>query len=462
MTSAVDAGHPLYPPTVAPSAEPLSMPKFLIRGVRNPLLAMPQAAYEEDIVAFKRWTRPVFWAMAPELVETILVKRADVFQKSPVEKRVFRRTLKDGVLSAEGALWRWQRRTMAPLFRPAEILHYVPRMAKPAEDLLARWRASPQGSVQAIDDDMIETTFAVIALTMLQGGAAREAALINEATASTLAHISWEIIYGILGLPLWVPHPASWLMKRQAARLRGAVGDIIARRQADGGSGGDDLLGSLLAARDPETGAPMTKEQLINNLLTLLEAGHETTSRALTWTLYLLARAPDWQEAVRAEVASVCGSRPIEAGDIQALTITQQVLKESMRLYAPVPLMSRQAITTVELGGMEVPASSVVILPIYCIHRHKALWRDPGRFDPTRFTPEREAAYPRGQFMPFGAGPRICLGSGFAMVEATAILASLVRGARFEWDGRHTPEPVSRVTLQPRGGMPLRVTTLPG
>ena len=132
-----------------------------------------------------------------------------------------------------------------------------------------------------------------------------------------------------------------------------------------------------------------------------------------------------------------------------------------MRLYAPVPVMSRLCVEPVELGGYSLPAGAIVIIPIFCIHRHRRLWEDPDRFDPSRFTPEREADYPRTQFMPFGAGPRICLGSAFAMTEATVILATLIRAARFEWDGKHVPEPVSRVTLQPRGGMPLKVTVLP-
>jgi cytochrome P450 len=294
---------------------------------------------------------------------------------------------------------------------------------------------------------------------MLQGGEPREAEIIKRDTARSLAHISWEIMYGLLQLPDWMPHPASCLLFRSAKRLRGAVFDIIARRQAEGG-GGDDLLGRLLAARDPDTGEPMTMEQLINNLLTLLEAGHETTSRALSWTLYLLARAPEWQDLVREEVRSVANNGPIEAAHIPRLQITQQVLKEAMRLYAPVPVMTRVPTEATEIGGHPVAKGAHVVIPLWCIHRHKQLWEDPNRFDPTRFTPEREAAYPRTQFMPFGAGPRVCLGNAFAMTEATVILASLVRAARFDWDGRHNPEPVSRVTLQPRGGMPLKVTML--
>jgi cytochrome P450 len=459
MTTAIQAADALYPPTVTPPPAPLPLGKFALQIVRNPLLVLPQAAYEEPILSVARGRFQYVWVTGPELIEEVLVKRAQQFSKTPVEKRVFRRTLKDGVLSSDGQLWRWQRRTMAPLFRPAEILNYVPSMAQPAEDLLARWRGSPRGSVQKIDADMTEATFAVIARTMLKGGEPAEADLIKRETALSLAYTSWEIMYGVLRFPAWLPHPGSWILSRSAKNLRRAVHDIIARRQAEGGRGGD-LLGRLLDARDPETGEPMTMEQLINNLLTLLEAGHETTARALSWTLYLMARAPEWQDRVRAEVLSVCADGPIEAEHIAALPLTQQVLKESMRLYPPVPAITRIAVQDTRLGDQDIWKHSFIVIPIFCVHRHKMLWSDPARFDPARFEPEREAAYPRTQFMPFGAGPRVCLGSSFAMAEATVILASLIRAARFEWDGKHSPEPVSRVTLRPRGGMPLKVTML--
>lgn len=459
MTIVVESAPALYPRTVTPPPKPLTLGKFIIQFMKNPLLVLPQGAYEQPIVTLDSGRSRIFWVTAPELVEEVLIKRAADFQKTPVEKRVFERTLKDGVLSSDGPLWRWQRRTMAPLFRPAEILAYIPGMTQPAEDLLAKWRRARPGSIQQIDADMVEATFSVIARTMLMGGEPREAAIIKRETAVSLTNMSWEILYGFLRMPQWLPHPASWTLDRSARRLRGAVGAIIARRQADGG-GGDDLLGRLLAARDPETGAPMSMEQLINNLLTLLEAGHETTSRALAWTLYLLARAPDWQDKVRAEVAAVCGEGRIEPEHVARLGVTAQVLKESMRLYAPVPVMTRVAIRPVEIGGFTIRPGGIAVIPIFAIHRHTMLWEDPGRFDPTRFEPEREASYPRTQFMPFGGGQRVCLGASFAMTEATVILATLIRGARFDWDGKHNPEPVSRVTLQPRGGMPLKVTML--
>jgi cytochrome P450 len=202
----------------------------------------------------------------------------------------------------------------------------------------------------------------------------------------------------------------------------------------------------------------MSERQLIDNLVTFLAAGHETTAKALTWTLYLLARAPDWQERIRAEAVEVAGKDPIAAGHIDALPVTRAVIKEGLRLYPPAPVMTRVAATRTKLGPETIAPGTLVVIPIYVVHRHRKLWDDPDRFDPDRFRPEREAKYPRTQFMPFGFGPRTCIGMSFAMMEATAILATLVRGAHFGWDGTHLPEPLSRVTLRPRGGMPLAVT----
>lgn len=211
-------------------------------------------------------------------------------------------------------------------------------------------------------------------------------------------------------------------------------------------------------ASDPETGQPMSEEQMAHNLLTFAAAGHETTAKALTWALYLLARAPDWQERVRAEVHRVVGDAAITTEHVDELSLTRQVVKEAMRLYPPAPVIGRMARRDVEIGSHRFKPGAMLVIPVYVIHRHRKLWEDPDRFDPTRFESARESTYKRTQFMPFGFGPRICIGMGYAMNEAIVLLASFVRGARFAWDGKHEPEPVSRVTLRPKGGMPLSLS----
>ncbi len=186
----------------------------------------------------------------------------------------------------------------------------------------------------------------------------------------------------------------------------------------------------------------MSDELLIDNLLTFFLAGHETTAKALTWTLYLLARAPYWADRILEEVRQVAGEGPIRPDHIDKLVITTQVLKESMRLYPPAPIMSRQATVDTELAGMPIKAGTQVIIPIYAIQRHRRCWSNPDRFDPTRFAQENEAKIPRYHYMPFGAGPRICIGMAFALIEGVAILATLVRAASFATTSDHAPEPV--------------------
>lgn len=456
---APSAGAMLYPPTVEPAAGLLPLYRFIPRFIRNPLRSLPRAVYEEPLVVHTGAPRGLAWVTAPALVERILLHEADDFPKTPLEKRVFEPILGDGILTSQGQSWRWQRRTAAPLFRHQDLLAHVPAMAAAGEARLDLWRTGPPVT-RYLDREMADITYEVFTQTLLAGAARADGDIIKRRGAEFLSRISWEIAWAMLRLPDWVWHPAKGSMRRSAEALRAATGRIIARRRAEKREPGRDVLGRLLAARDPETGQPMSDAQVADNLLTFIAAGHETTAKALTWTLYLLARAPEWQARVRAEVQDLCGAGRVAAHDLDKLAVTTRVLKESMRLYPPAPVLTRAAGRDVDIGGHHLKQGSLIVIPIFAIHRHRRLWADPGRFDPDRFRPEAETSHLRTQFMPFGFGPRTCIGMSFAMLEATALLATLVRGARFEWDGRHLPEPVSRVTLQPKGGMPLKVTPL--
>ena len=450
----------LVPPTIEPPNEPLSLPVFCYRFIKNPLLALPQPAYEEPIFVY----RPsgdkalVAWVTDPELTETILQNKDNAFIKTTLELRALGRPLGDGVLTSDGAQWRWQRHAIAPLFRHNEILGYVPAMAAAADELVDQWR-SDDSATRQIETDMTDVTFSVFARTMLVGGEPAESAAIKRATDAYLSAVPWEMVWELVRMPQWLPHPMVWRLNQTARGVRRAVAGIIARRRSDS-ENGTDLLARLLQARHPETGAPMDDERLIDNLLTLLLAGHETTAKALTWSLYLLARAPDWQQRVRDEVRSVVGDQPMSPDLIDRLELTERVLKESMRLYPPVPVMARRPVHDITLGGQDIPAGTQVVIPMYCVHRHRALWSDPDEFRPDRFLPENTRRMPRTQYMPFGAGARTCIGMSFAMVEAKVLLATFLRAAHFGWDGSHLPTPVSRITLRPKGGMPLGVQLL--
>ncbi len=449
-----------YPPTVTPSARPLPLLPFLGRFVRNPLRAIPRAVYNEPIVTYGGKRPLVAWVTDPALLENILLKNAEQFPKTRLDRRVLTPIIGNGLLTAQGESWRWQRKIASPPFRHAELLGYVPTMVDAAVDCVTRWRSrGPSAFVTNVEEDLTETTFAIIARTVLAGVSKRDGEAIQRAGRAYLDPISWEVAASLLQLPNYIWHPGKGRMRRAAVELRSIVGRLVAQRRAEGGQG-SDLVARMLAAKDPDTGEPMPDELIADNLATFLFAGHETTAKALTWTLYVLARAPEWQQRVREELDSVIGSGRVDAATIGKLPITTRVLKEVLRLYPPAPVMTRVNAEDVELGGTFLPSPTLVVIPIFIVHRHRSLWQDPDRFDPDRFLPENEARYPRTQFMPFGYGQRVCIGSSFAMLEATAILATLLRSMSFEWDGRHTPEPVSRVTLRPKGGMPLIVRPL--
>jgi cytochrome P450 len=452
----ITSSTPLYPPRVIPRDRPMGFLSFFANLLRNPLRVLPAAVYEEDIVVAERAGLAVCWITEPSLIKTVLLDKRQDFPRTEITLRVLGPLLGNGVLTADGADWKWQRQTAAPVFRHNDLLSFVPTIVGAAERLLDEWRSGAPRTIRAIDRDMIMATFDVISHTLLPGGDTHIRPLLEGPHVDYQDRLGWQMAYANIGLPAWLPHPGKLKMRYAERELRRAVATLVAERRANPTSN-DDLLQRLANATNPDTGAQMSEELLIDNLLTFFLAGHETTAKALTWTLYLLARAPEWQTRILEEVRRVAGEAPIRADDIDKLSVTSQVLKESMRLFPPAPIIARRATVDIELGGKPIKAGTQIVIPIFAIQRHKRHWSDPDRFDPTRFTPENEARISRYHYMPFGAGPRICIGMAFAMIEGIAILATLVRAARFTTSLDHEPEPVSRITLRPAGGMPLTV-----
>ena len=417
--------------------------------------------YREPVVTYGGKRTLVAWVTDPALIESILLKNAEHFPKTRLDRRVLRPIVGEGLLTAEGESWRWQRKLASPLFRHSEILSYVSTMAEAAESCVDDWRSSGTKFVADVEHEMTEATFAVIARTVLAGIDEAEANAVKRAGRQYLDPITWEVAASLLQLPESMWHPGKRKMRNAARESRAIVHRLLDQRRANGAKG-DDLVARMLAAKDPDSGLPMSDEQIVDNLATFLLAGHETTAKALTWTLYVLARAPQWQDACRQEIIDAIGQTgQVTKETIPKLEITQRVLKESMRIYPPVPVMTRVNADGLRIGDKDLPKPTLIVIPMYAIHRHRKLWENPDLFDPDRFLPEREGKYPRTQYMPFGYGQRVCIGYSFAMIEAVTILATILKGARVHWDGKHIPEPVSRVTLRPKGGMPLIIEPLP-
>ena len=444
----------LVPPHVEPAARPFGRLGFMRGFVRNPLEVIPRAAYEEDFVGGPTGTR--FWVTSPALVKAVLLDERDKFQKI-TQVRLLGPLLGKGILTSEGAEWKWQRQASAPMFRPQDILNFVPTFVRVTDAMLDAWSARGAGAVRDMDTEMSRATFDVISATLLPSA---DQQAFEESIAVFQKSGGWGQLYAALNMPKWMPRPGYFSGIRATVTLRESVRGMIVTRRAlieRAEAEPDDLMHRLMAARDPESGQSMNDEQLIDNLLTFYLAGHDTTAKALTWTLYLLARSPEWTARLQEEITRVTRGGPVAAEHIEKLVLVDQVIKESMRLYPPVPLMSRQTIADARIGDHDIPAGSSAIMPIYAIHRHAARWENPHVFDPERFAPEREERMVRYQYMPFGAGPRVCIGRSFATLEATTMLATMLRRARFEIVEGHEPHPIGRVTLTPGGGMPLRV-----
>ncbi|MGE3840902.1 MAG: cytochrome P450 [Vicinamibacterales bacterium] len=445
----------LYPPYVAPARQPLRFPFNLTKLLDNNLEIIPDQAYDDAIVVAPGPPRMAF-ITSPDLIKELLLTRHDEFPKGGVQVEVLKPIFGNAMVSSEGDDWRWQRRVAAPLFRHDELLQYAPVMSAAAEGTVRKWLNAP-GTVHPLHTDMMRAAFHVISNTMLVGGAAEMLGAIEKGHADYYRAANWWVLYTLLGLPHWLPRPGGQAMRAHEARMRLAVSDLV-RERRDEATRGDDLLARLLQATDPETGRAMDNTLVVDNIVSFLMAGYDTTAFSLTWTLYLVSQSPEWEARIVEEVQRVAGTGPVCGEHVERLVVVQQVLSESMRLFPTAPIIVRDFVTDAKVDGVTIPAGTIGIIPIYAVHRHRRLWRDPNCFDPSRFAPDAAHRPTRYEFMPFGAGPRICIGAAFAMIETTIMLATFVRAARFEAPVGFRPEPSGRMFLLPKNGMPLRVT----
>ncbi len=273
----------LYPPSVKPAARALPLSLSISRFVRNPLRSLPRAVYEQQIVTYGRKRPLVAWVTGPDLLEQVLVRRTDLFAKTRLDKRVLKPLIGTGLLTADGDHWRWQRKLASPLFRPSDVQAYVPQMVAAANEQIERWRAAGASHTAQIEKDMTDTTFAVIARTILAGIDESQAGEIQRTGYAYIKPIMWSVAAALMLTPEHWWHPGRRSMLAAAKEGRAVVQQMIDRRRALGIEG-DDLVARMLSARHPETGVPMSDEQLVDNLGTFLLAGHETTAKALTWT----------------------------------------------------------------------------------------------------------------------------------------------------------------------------------
>ena len=438
---------------------------------------MRRVAGEVDRVARIRTIGHGVFVNHPEPLQEVLVEKARSFDKSRMTRWALYPLGGDGLFTSSGDLWRRQRKLMAPLFHPAQLERYAADMVACATRAVGSWR---DGQVVELARETTRITMGVAGKTLFDSdtfdeadelGAALTVAL--EWTAdhapsfSSIAHLVTARTLRDLGelgrsrrlgelaqrfeVPLVLPGKDGRALREAVAYLDAHVQRMIDARRA-AADHAPDLLSRLLAARDDE-GGRMSDKQVRDEVLTLFVAGHETTATALAWSIHCLCNHPEIAEAVQREADALPG--PPTFADLPRLPLALRVFKEALRLYPPVYFFGRQAIEPVTVDGVSLPRDTVVLIAPHALHRRPELYPDPERFDPDRFLPEQEAARPKLAWLPFGAGPRVCIGNHFAMMEGQLVLAELLRHARFEAIGVDTPDPGA--TLRPAGGMKMRV-----
>lgn len=446
---------PALPVRVPLATEPLGILGTLRAGRRNVLELIPEIATHAPIISNPRGKR---WHMVmdPDALRRVLRDRVEDYPKSDVTKLMLAPAIGQSLFIAEGQEWLWQRRTAAPVFSHRNVANLAPVMTAAADRAADRFAAATGRAADAFDE-MVTATFEVISDVTFSGGEGFDRDAVHKAIDAYMAQTAKISLLDVIGAPPWVPRPSRMMSGPGMRDMKKMADTTIDRRRTDPTAKAmPDLLDLLMAGEDPKSGRKMTTEEIRDNLLTFIVAGHETTALTLSWALYLCAFDPAVQDRARAEARSVLGTRSATAEDVARLPFIRQVIDEALRLYPPAAFLSRTAQKNDELCGREVRRGDTVILPIYALHRHKKLWENPDRFDPDRFAPGHKTD--RFAFLPFGDGPRICIGANFAIQEAVIILATLLARFRFARIPGKDPKPVMILTLRPEGGVWLSVT----
>ncbi|WBB80697.1 cytochrome P450 [Micromonospora sp. WMMD882] len=409
-----------------------------------------------DAVRLAPPPKPFYFFNHPDHAKHVLADNSQNYHKGIGQVHA-RRALGDGLLTSEGELWRRQRRTMQPVFQARRIAGQAAAVAEEAAGFVDRLRRTPPGQPVDVVHELTALTLGVLGRTLLDadlgefqsiGGsfeAMQDQAMFELATMSAV--------------PMWVPLPKQLRFRRARRDLQRIVDHLVADRVArDGaGTGRDDALSRLILStrEDPDPGHG--RQRMRDELVTLLLAGHETTASTLGWALYLVDRHPEVAERLHAEAVEVLGDRLPTYEDLPRLRYTNMVIEETMRLYPPVWMLSRKAQGADRVGGYDVPAGADVLICSYTLHRHPAFWSDPERFDPERFDPATPNERPRYAYLPFGAGPRFCVGNHLGLLEATFVLALIARDLRLSLTPGHRVVPEPMLSLRVRGGLPMRV-----
>ncbi|MFT3839972.1 MAG: cytochrome P450 [Myxococcaceae bacterium] len=386
-----------------------------------------------------------------EIVEHILMANHHNFVKQTRGYQMLRKALGNGLVTSDGAFWLRQRRIAQPAFHREKIAGFASVMTKATNEMIDSWEPKLRNR-ESFDfaQQMMQVTLRIVGDTLLGSDTASKSGDVGHALTDALEHLIYRTLHP-LSLPEWMPTPRNRAFIRAKAKLDEVVMGIIAARRSSGHSG-DDLLSMLMEAKDPETGESMSDDQLRDEVMTLMLAGHETTANALSWTFWLLGQHPDVEKKIRAELKTVLNGRTPEARDFPALKQCTWAIKEGMRLYPPVWSLGRKVVQDETVKGYRFEKDALVFFSPYVLHRLPQFWTDPEAFMPERWADE-SVKRPKCAYIPFSSGPRKCIGDGFALMEAVLLLATIVQRTHIELvpGQKVVPEPL--ITLRPKYGV---------
>lgn len=452
------------PPAPIPPDDRLRLPRLLATLARNPLECWSAEFFRDPISKVRLPFMEAVLVHEPRAIKRVLLDNARNYRKDPLQRRILANGLADGLLSVEDERWETQRRTLAPLFAKRTVNSFSASMVKVAETLAARWKTLGGGAVVDVAAEMTLMTLNVLAHTIFSDGIGGDFEQFRLAMNDYFGGIGKIGALDLLGAPVWVPRPGQARLRKTMSYFEGVIDEIIqARRQrlleGQAEESSNDILTLLLRALDPSTGQTMSLLEVRSNILTFLSAGHETTANALAWSTFLLSQSASWRARVQDEAARELRG-PVE-GLTERLVVTRAVVDEALRLYPPIAALSRIAEGADMLSGVDVKPGSLIVIAPYVLHRHLGLWKSPDVFDPARFLGPARNEIDRFAYLPFGTGPRTCIGASFALQEATIVLAVLMS----QFDLKLLPDarvwPIQRVTLRP-SELPMRLALRDG
>jgi len=457
--------EPFEPPAPIPRTVPPSKLEIIRTVFRNPLELWGVPSYTLPWIMTSFFGERTLIVNDPGLIRHVLVDNAANYKMAVVRQLVLRPILRDGLLTAEGPVWKRSRKAVAPIFTPRHANGFAGQMLTQSEAYARKYEGvGPGGAVFDIGNDMTELAFAILSDTLFSGEIVSSSGHFADDVDELLHRMGRVDPMDLLRAPGWVPRLTRIGGNKVMEKFRGIVRDTmnlrLARIERDGEAAPNDFLTLLLKQMGPDG---LTMEEVEDNILTFIGAGHETTARALAWTLYCVANSPHVRDAMEDEIDSVLaiGAEPVTWLD--RMPWTRAAFEEALRLYPPAPSINREAIAddrwTSESGEtVEIPKDVTILVMPWTLHRHELYWEKPRAFMPERFLPENRERIHRYQFLPFGAGPRICIGATFAMQEAVIALAVLMQRYRFDAIEGTAPWPVQRLTTQPANGLAMRVT----